>query len=311
MQILVWPRRATRTGPATAGLQPRFVVLASLTSICNCRLETHPYYAAMAESETSARSRIKVLRRTIDEHNRRYYQEAAPTISDREFDRLLRELIDLEKQFPKLVTPDSPSQRVGGQPLKGFAQITHRVPMLSLDNTYSEEEVRDFYRRIERLLPDQKIPVIIEPKVDGVAVSLLYQKGELQYAATRGDGTVGDDITQNIKTIRSVPEKLRGNAPTVFEVRGEVYMDKRGFEKLNEDRARDGLPMFANPRNAAAGSLKQLDPNLVAQRPLGIVLYGTGEISGFELTKHSELFPDPQEIRTATQREMVVRGIGR
>ena len=151
--------------------------------------------------------RAAQLRREIEEHNRRYYQEAAPTISDREYDKLYRELTDLEKRFPKLAAPDSPTQRLGEAPLKAFAQITHRVPMLSLDNTYSEEEVKDFYRRMERLLPNRKIPVVIEPKVDGVAVSLLYENGELRYAATRGDGSVGDDITQNIRTIRSVPKE--------------------------------------------------------------------------------------------------------
>src|SRR5205823_13595942 len=133
-------------------------------------------------------------------------------------------------------TPDSPTQRVGGKPLTAFAQIEHRAPMLSLDNTYSEEEVANFYARIMRLLPNQKIPVVIEPKVDGVAVSLLYENGSLRYAATRGDGSTGDDITQNVLTIRSVPRRLKGKAPAVFEVRGEIFMEKRGFEKLNADR---------------------------------------------------------------------------
>jgi DNA ligase (NAD+) len=244
----------------------------------------------MALDEKQAANRVADLRREIEEHNRRYYQEAAPTISDREYDQLYRELSDLEKRFPKLAAPDSPTQSVGGQPLKAFAQITHRVPMLSLDNTYSEEEVTDFYRRMEKLLPNRKIPVVIEPKVDGVAVSLLYEKGELRYAATRGDGTVGDDITQNIRTIRAVPKKLKGDVPDILEVRGEAYLDKRGFAKLNAERKEAGLPEFANPRNAAAGSLKQLDPAIAAQRPLGVVFYGTGSIEGANLDKHSELF---------------------
>src|SRR5438874_5941789 len=170
----------------------------------------------MAEMEVTARERIVELRRAIEEHNRRYHDEAAPSISDREYDRLFRELSDLETRFPSLAAPDSPTQRVGGKPLKAFAQITQRVPMLSLDNTYSEKEITDFYRRMERLLPDEKIPVVIEPKVDGVAVSLLYEKGELRYAATRGDGSVGDDITQNIRTIRAVPKRLKGNAPDLL-----------------------------------------------------------------------------------------------
>jgi DNA ligase (NAD+) len=244
----------------------------------------------MALDEKEAAKRVAELRADIEQHNRRYYEEAAPTISDREFDALYRELGDLEKKFPSLVTADSPTQRVGGKPLKAFGQITHRLPMLSLDNTYSEEEVTDFYHRMERLLPNRKIPVVIEPKVDGVAVSLLYEKGKLRYAATRGDGTVGDDITQNICTIRSVPKQLKGNVPDVLEVRGEAYLHKDGFAKLNAERKEAGLPEFANPRNAAAGSLKQLDPAIAAQRPLGVVFYGTGSIEGATLDKHSELF---------------------
>ena len=244
----------------------------------------------MALDEKEASKRVTQLRCEIEQHNRRYYEEAAPTITDREYDKLYRELSDLEKRFPKLAATDSPTQRVGDQPLKAFGQITHRIPMLSLDNTYSEEEVTDFYHRLERLLPNKKIPVVIEPKVDGVAVSLLYEKGELRYAATRGDGTVGDDITQNIKTIRAVPKRLKGDVPDVLEVRGEAYLDKGGFAKLNAERREAGLPEFANPRNAAAGSLKQLDPAIAAKRPLGVVCYGTGLIEGAKLDKHSELF---------------------
>jgi DNA ligase (NAD+) len=245
----------------------------------------------MPENEAEAARRIAQLRHEIDEHNRRYWEEAAPTISDRQYDRLYAELVDLETRFPKLATPDSPTQRVGGKPLEAFAQIQHRVPMLSLDNTYSEEEVANFYARITRLLPNEKIPVVIEPKVDGVAVSLLYENGKLRYAATRGDGSVGDDITQNIRTIRSVPGRLRGAAPRLLEVRGEAFLDKHGFAKLNEERSQAGLPLFANPRNAAAGSLKQLDPSLVAKRPLGIVFYGTGATEGVDVDLHSEIFP--------------------
>ena len=245
----------------------------------------------MAQDEKQAAKRAARLRDEIEEHNRRYYEQAAPTISDREYDRRYKELVDLESKFPELVTSDSPTQRVGGKPLKAFEPIEHRVPMLSLDNTYSEEEVADFYARIARLLPNEKIPVVIEPKVDGVAVSLLYENGKLRHAATRGDGTVGDDITQNIRTIRSVPEQLRGKAPKLLEVRGEVYMDKKGFEKLNAEREKEGLPLFANPRNAAAGSLKQLDPAIVAKRPLGLVCYGTGATEGVDVDLHSKIFP--------------------
>ena len=245
----------------------------------------------MPDERRAARKRIAQLQTEIELHNRLYFEEAAPRISDQEYDRLYRELADLEQEFPDLASPDSPTQKVGSAPLKAFAQITHRTPMLSLDNTYSEEEVADFYRRLQKLLPNESIPVVIEPKVDGVAVSLLYEKGKLRSAATRGDGTVGDDITQNIRTIRTVPAQLKGKAPALLEVRGEVFMRKDGFAKLNESRAEEGLPPFANPRNAAAGSLKQLDPAIAAQRPLGVVCYGTGVIEGAELERHSDLFP--------------------
>src|SRR6266705_1004421 len=248
-------------------------------------------WCSMRGEETHAAKRVAELRREIEKHNRLYYEEAAPTISDRDYDRLYKELVDLEAEFPNLVTPDSPTQRVGGTPLQAFAQIEHRVPMLSLDNTYSEDEVATFYKRITRLLPEEKIPVVIEPKVDGVAVSVMYENGRLKYAATRGDGLVGDDITQNIKTIRSVPHQLRGVAPKVFEVRGEAYLDKKGFEKLNKEREAAGLPLFANPRNAAAGSLKHLDPNVAAKRPLGLIFYGTGAVEGADVDLHSKIFP--------------------
>jgi DNA ligase (NAD+) len=245
----------------------------------------------MAKDEAQAAKRLEQLRDEIRKHDGLYYDQAAPIISDREYDRLYKELVDLETQFPDLIMPDSPTQRVGGKPLKAFEQVSHLIPMLSLDNTYSENELKNFYARIRRLLPDEKIPVVIEPKVDGVAVSLVYENGRLRQAATRGDGNVGDNITQNIRTIRSVPERLHGVAPKLLEVRGEVYMDRKGFEKLNEERNKEGLPLFANPRNAAAGSLKQLDPAIVAKRPLGVVLYGTGATEGVDVDLHSEIFP--------------------
>ena len=235
--------------------------------------------------------KIPQLRKEIRRHDRLYYEEAAPIISDHKYDRLYKELADLETQFPDLLTPDSPTLRVGGKPLQAFEQVSHLIPMLSLDNTYSEAEVKNFYARMQRLLPDEKIPVVIEPKVDGVAVSLIYENGKLRQAATRGDGNVGDNITQNIRTIRSVPERLRDNAPKLLEVRGEVYMDRKGFEKLNDEREKEGLALFANPRNAAAGSLKQLDPSIVAKRPLGIVLYGTGATERVDINLHSKIFP--------------------
>ena len=251
-------------------------------------------------NEKEAAKRIEHLRGEIRKHDRFYYEEAAPIISDREYDRLYKELVDFETQFPDLLTADSPTQRVGGKPLQAFEQVSHLIPMLSLDNTYSEAEVKSFYARIQRLLPDEKIPVVIEPKVDGVAVSLIYESGKLRQASTRGDGNVGDNITQNIRTIRSVPERLRDGAPKLLEVRGEVYMDRKGFEKLNDDRKEQGLPLFANPRNAAAGSLKQLDPAIVAKRPLGIVLYGTGATEGLDVELHSKIFPVLGELGLPT-----------
>jgi DNA ligase (NAD+) len=245
----------------------------------------------MAKDEAQAPKRLEQLRDEIRKHDRLYYDEAAPIISDRDYDRLYKELVALETQFPDLVTLDSPTQRVGGTPLKAFEQVSHLIPMLSLDNTYSEDELKNFYARIRRLLPNEQIAVVVEPKVDGVAVSLVYENGRLRQAATRGDGNVGDNITQNIRTIRSAPERLRGSTAKLLEVRGEVYMDRKGFEELNEERKKEGLPQFANPRNAAAGSLKQLDPAIVAKRPLGIVLYGTGATEGVDVDLHSEIFP--------------------
>jgi DNA ligase (NAD+) len=231
--------------------------------------------------DPSPQDRAIELRRLIEEHNRRYYEQAAPTISDQEFDALMRELADLEAQYPELQTPDSPTLKVGGKPLEEFAHVTHRTPMLSLDNTYSEEEVGEWYARLVKHLPNEEIELIVEPKVDGVAISLLYENGRLQYAATRGDGRVGDDVTNNVLTIRGIPRHLTG-APDVLEIRGEVYMTRDGFRKMNEERAAAGLPEFANPRNSAAGSLKQLDAESVRKRPLGLILHGMGAVSGGE-----------------------------
>jgi DNA ligase (NAD+) len=227
--------------------------------------------------ESSPQARAAQLRQAITEYDR-LYEEAMPAITDHEYDLLYRELQDLEAQYPDLLTPDSPTQRVRGKALEEFAQVTHRTPMLSLDNTYSEEEVGEWFRRLEKNLPGEDIELVIEPKVDGVAISLLYEGGRLQYAATRGDGRVGDDVTQNVLTIRGIPRELKGShLPRVLEVRGEVYMTRDGFKKLNEERAAAGLPEFANPRNSAAGSLKQLDSSLVRKRPLGLILHGMGE----------------------------------
>jgi len=228
-----------------------------------------------------ARKRHEELAAKIREYDYAYYVLAKPLISDREYDSLYHELLDLEKEFPELITPDSPTQRVGGQPLSEFKPYHHAIPMMSLDNTYSQEEVREFVNRVQRLLPGEKLVWLLEPKIDGVAVNLRYEHGILVAGATRGDGVTGDDITANLKTIRSVPLRSAGHsAPPVLEVRGEVYMTKAGFQKLNDERAAQGEELFANPRNAAAGSLKQLDPRIVASRPLDILLYGIGQIQG-------------------------------
>jgi len=226
-----------------------------------------------------ARERHARLAEEIHGHDYAYYVLARPTISDQAYDCLYHELLDLEKQFPALVTPDSPTQRVGGQPLEEFKQVAHLQPMLSLDNTYSLEEMAAFVGRVQRLIPGEKLDWIVEPKVDGVAINLRYDKGKFTSGSTRGDGATGDDITANLSTIRKLPLKIKGG-PEILEVRGEVYLTKAGFERLNAERKAAGEEPFANPRNAAAGSLKQLDPRLVARRPLDIVVYGLGQIEG-------------------------------
>ena len=231
----------------------------------------------------SAKKRHAQLAEEIRRHDHAYYVLAQPTISDRDYDRLYHELLDLEKQFPELATSDSPTQRVGGTPLKEFKPVKHVVPMLSLDNTYSQQELRDFVARVQRILPNETLDWMVEPKVDGVAISLRYDQGGFAVGATRGDGSTGDDITPNLRTIRSIPQRLHGKqdaCPTLLEVRGEVFLTKAGFEKLNAERKAAGEETFANPRNAAAGSLKQLDARLVAKRPLDIVVYGLGSVEG-------------------------------
>ncbi len=219
--------------------------------------------------------RIEVLRSQLREHDYRYYVLAQPAISDGEYDRLMRELLDLEAAHPELSAPDSPSQRVGGEPTKEFPTVTHDVPMLSLSNTYSEEEVIDFDRRVRSLLGKDPFRYVCELKFDGVAVSLRYQDGLFVRGATRGDGIQGDDITQNLKTIRSIPLRLMGKKKgmTSFEVRGEVYMKRDDFRKMNEEREVAGEKTFINPRNSAAGTLKLQDPKIVAGRPLNFVAY--------------------------------------
>jgi DNA ligase (NAD+) len=227
------------------------------------------------------RARLSSLRQEIEEHNRRYYDAARPTISDAEYDALFRELRELEAAHPELITPDSPTQRVGEKPATGFQQVRHAVPMLSLDNLFAKdgiEGLRKFVASVERAVPGEPLEWLVEPKVDGLAVSLRYEEGRLAIGATRGDGERGDDITGNLKTIRSLPLKIDG-APEILEVRGEVFLPIAEFRRVCDEMIAAGEEPFANARNTAAGTLKQLDPRLVAKRRLEIVLYGLGEVS--------------------------------
>jgi len=228
--------------------------------------------------------KIKLLREQINHHNIRYYAFDDPEVPDVEYDRLMHELQALEKKYPELIDPGSPTQRVGSKPLEAFGQVTHSIPMLSLANAMNEEELREFDKRVRQTLSIDKVNYAAEPKLDGLAVSLRYEKGQLVKAATRGDGHVGEDITQNIRTIPSIPLQLIGNdIPAVIEVRGEVFMPKEGFERLNRKVVEEGGKAFANPRNAAAGSLRQLDPRVTASRPLEMICYGAGEVKGQKL----------------------------
>jgi DNA ligase (NAD+) len=240
----------------------------------------------------SVQQRVARLRAEIDRHNYRYHVLDDPEIPDAEYDRLLVELRRLEEEHPALVVPDSPTQRVGGAPVEGFAQVRHRLPMLSLENAFSPEDVVAFDRRVrERLETERAIRYACEPKLDGLAVSLTYRKGSLSLGATRGDGSVGEDVTHNIRTIQSVPLRLTGDSvPELLEVRGEVLISIPGFKEMNRIAMEKGEKTFVNPRNAAAGSLRQLDPRLAASRPLEIFFYGAGTVKGGELpAKHSEV----------------------
>jgi len=239
-----------------------------------------------------AREEIKKLRRDIKRHDKLYYVKNRPVILDQEYDALMKRLASLEKEYPEYITPDSPTQRVGGEPIKEFKTAKHIIPMLSMDNTYSADELREFDKRVRKNLPGEKIDYVTELKIDGASVSLLYKKGDLQIGATRGDGVTGDDVTHNIKTIRSIPLTIKGKGvdiPSLIEIRGEVYMTYTAFKKLNKEAHKNNQEPFANPRNAAAGSLKLLDPAIVAKRHLDIFVYAVGHFEGAGFASQSEV----------------------
>ncbi len=237
-----------------------------------------------------ARQQHQQLATSLHHHNYQYHALDRPEISDAEYDRLMQQLLQLEQQFPQLVTPESPSQRVGSTPLESFPSARHSQPMLSLENAFNTDDLVEFDARIKRFLSSTAdIEYICEPKLDGVAVALTYEQGKLVRGATRGNGTVGEDITQNVRTINAVPLQLRGDFPERLEVRGEVYMELAAFRQVNEQRREEGEATYANPRNLTAGSLRQLDARLTAARPLTMCCYGCGEISGTQPESHMEL----------------------
>lgn len=240
-----------------------------------------------------AKRKIEKLRKEINYHNYLYYVLDQPKISDSEYDQLFRELENLEKQFPQLVTPDSPTQRVGAPPLEKFKEVTHKIPMLSLSNAFTQEEAIDFDRRVKKFLgTTDDIEYVVEPKIDGLGISLIYENGVFTKGATRGDGVTGEDVTINLKTIKSIPLRLleeKEKAPQRIEIRGEVYMKIKEFERLNKERQKRGEPLFANPRNAAAGSVRQLDSKITASRPLDIFCYAVGEVVGITFSTHWEM----------------------
>ncbi|MBI4596128.1 MAG: NAD-dependent DNA ligase LigA [Candidatus Tectomicrobia bacterium] len=233
------------------------------------------------------KKQIEKLRKEIIYHERKYYVEDQPEISDYEFDQLMNQLIILEEQYPQYLSPDSPTQRVGGQPAEGFPTVTHMIPMLSLDNTYSSQELREFDQRVKKGLGSGKIEYVVELKIDGLGVALLYEKGVLVRGSTRGNGVEGEEITQNLKTIRSIPLRLSTDTP-LLEVRGEVFLSIKGFKEINKEREIQGETLFANPRNAAAGSVRLLDPRLTAARPLDIFIYALTYLENYQFKTHYE-----------------------
>ena len=231
--------------------------------------------------DTSVTQRVAELRRELNYHNCRYYALDDPTVSDAKYDRLMRELRRLEEEYPELVSPDSPTQRVGAAPAEGFTQVQHRLPVLSLANAFSREELQSWYHRVKDLLDDADFALVCELKIDGLAVSLIYESGMLVRGATRGDGSVGEDVTPNLRTIRSIPLSLLGEPPPSLEVRGEVYMPIESFRRMNQERIERGEPPFANPRNSGAGSVRQLDHRVTASRNLQVWVYGLSDTGDY------------------------------
>jgi len=247
--------------------------------------------------------RAEELRRQLREANHRYYVLDAPTLSDAEYDRLFRELTQLEEAHPELRTADSPTQRVGAQPSEKFAKVQHRRPMMSLANVMSDEELAEFDARVHRLLGDDPVAYVFEPKLDGLAVTLTYENGRFAQGATRGDGQLGEDVTANLRTIKSVPLQLQAGAPSVLEARGEVFIPKADFARLNAEREAAGEPTFVNPRNSAAGSLRQLDPRETAKRPLSMFFYDVGETGELRFSSHWEKLAKMKDLGLRTNPE--------
>ena len=248
-------------------------------------------------------ARAEELRARLRDASHRYYVLDAPTLSDAEYDRLFRELEQLEADHPDLITPDSPTRRVGAAPSEKFAKVTHGRQMMSLANAMTEDEFLEFDARVHRMLGEEPVRYVVEPKLDGLAVTLRYEKGRFARGATRGDGLTGEDVTANLRTIKMVPLQLGGRPPAVFEVRGEVFINKRDFVRMNEEREKAGEPTFVNPRNCAAGSLRQLDPRITAQRPLSIFFYEVGETPGVTFATHWEKLALLRELGLRTNPE--------
>ncbi len=276
--------------------------------------------------QAAAVERIGALRAQIDRHNHLYFALDQPEIADAAYDALMRELRDLEEQHPDLVTPESPTQRVGSEPAEGFAEARHPEPLLSLGNAFDDEELMAWYRRVADLIESTDFELVCELKFDGLAVALTYEDGVLVRGATRGNGTVGEDVTHNLRTVRSIPLRVLGDAPRRFEVRGEVLFPKSAFQRFNEERIAEGLPTYANPRNTAAGSVRQLDPKMTAGRPLDIFVYGLGYADGdvpdthwetlallgrlgFKTSPHNRLVRTPEEA-AAYYREWLEKAEG-